>query len=192
MKQIILPNEKQIQRILLLGVLWGLGEIFIGRWIKALTPTFFGIIMPFLVACLLLWAKGKVPVVGSVLLMGILAATIKLFASGMVFHGAFMAILIEAAFAELLFFVLPPGFWANLLVALFLEIYTALHPLITRGNLCLSTHFLRFKSWLLPNGAHTSPVISDRMVLLVFLGMHVVAGLIAALLIEVLVPKPKT
>ncbi len=191
MKQIILPNERQIQRILLLGVLWGLGEIFIGRWIKALTPTFFGMIMPFLVACFIIWAKRTIPVTGSVLMMGVLAATIKLFASGMMLHGAFSAILTEAFFAELLFFALPAGFWANLSVALSLEIYSALHPLITRGSLCLSTHFLRFKSWLLPNATQSASVISDRMVLLIFFGMHIVAGLLAALLIEILAPEQR-
>ncbi len=190
MKQVILPNEKQIQRILLLGILWGLGEIFIGRWIKTLTPTFFGMLMPFLVACFILWAKRAVPVTGSVLLMGILAATIKLFASGMVFHGAFTAILTEAFFAELLFFALPAGFWANLSVALSIELYAALHPLITRGSLCLSTHFLRFKSWVLPTQTG-SGIVSDQWLLVLFFTMHIVMGIAAALLIEFLPDRQK-
>lgn len=175
--------EKQLPWILLFGLIWGLFEMVAGGRIKTWQPALFGILMPFGVTILILVAKYFCPVPGAILLAGGIAATLKLFFSGMVLHGAFMAILVEAFLAEMSFLLFGYGFGAFLLAGILLQFYSAFHPLISRGVFCQSSHFVFFRRWLEHYILGTSPaVLADKTVSAVLLATHAAAGVLAALL----------
>jgi len=174
---------KQIQWILLFGVLWGITEVFIGSWLKTLQPALFGITIPFVTILIILTAKHFAPVPGSILLMALIAAPIKFFFSGMILHGAFMAILLEAFLAEFTFALMGFKFIAFILAGILIELYSLFHPLLSRGVFCQSTHFVFFKRWLenlINSGSAES--ISESSVTFVLLSLHILMGVLAGII----------
>ncbi len=176
-------TENIVVRILGLGILWGLMELFLGSWIKSWQPALFGILMPGVVVFLMLYARTIVPLPGSLILMGIVAGTMKLFLAGMVFHGAFMAILIEAVLVELLFGIMGLNLITFILSAITVQFYSLFHPLLSKGVFCQSTHFVFFKRWLeqvLYGGMQDS--LSDSRVGVILLALHFLMGLFVGLM----------
>ncbi len=173
------PSNKEISRFIVLGILWAILEVFIGQWLKLWQSSLFAFNMPFLIAAFIVISKRLVPFVGSVLLMGIVAATVKLFFSGMVLHGAFMAILWEAFLAELTFLVLGYGFFSAVLVGILLQVYSLIHPTFSGGGLCQTRHFIRFNELLVAQGLVRDGA-EKSTILIVLLVLHVVAGILAA------------
>ncbi len=173
------PSNKEISRFIVLGILWAILEVFVGRWLKLLQPSLFAFNMPFLIAAFIIISKRLVPFVGSVLLMGIIAATVKLFFSGMVLHGAFMAILLEAFLAEITFMVLGYGFFTAVLVGILLQVYSLIHPTFSGGGLCQTGHFIRFNEFMVAHGVVRAEA-EKLTILIVLLALHIVAGILAA------------
>ncbi|MHB2152837.1 hypothetical protein ACX8XN_00375 [Calditrichota bacterium GD2] len=174
--------EKQIPRIISIGILWGIVEIYGSRLLKGLQPELFSFWMPFIIAMLLFFAKRLAPIMGSALLMGVIAALLKFFASGMSVEGPFIAILAEAALAEALFVLLGVNFRADIAVGVALQLYSAFHPLLTKGLFCSSIHFVKFKRWLLNESLFKRFDWNDTSVMAFFLALHVLVGFFAALL----------
>ncbi|APF19304.1 hypothetical protein Calab_3611 [Caldithrix abyssi DSM 13497] len=174
--------EKQIPRIISIGILWGIVELYGSRILKGLQPELFSIWMPFIVALLLISAKRLAPMRGSVLLMGVIAALMKFFFAGMSVEGPFIAILCEAALAEALFVLLGVNFRADISVGVGLQLYSAFHPLLTKGLFCNSIHFVKFKRWVLNESLFKRFEWGDTSVMAFFLALHVLAGIFAALL----------
>ena len=176
------PKNINIGRLLILGILWGLIEAFVGKWIKLWRPSLFGFIMPFIITCYILLAKRFLPMTGSIILTGIIAAVIKLFYSGMIFHGAFTAILIESTLSELTVVLIDFCFFAAALVGVLLELYSTFHPLLTRGILCQSTHFVHFKQWTVNLfGEGQGQQLADVNILILLIVLHVLIGILAAI-----------
>ncbi len=182
------PSNRDISLLFVLGIFWGLLEAFAGQWIKSWQPNLFGFIMPFITAAFIIWAKRLVPLTGSILLMGIIAAVLKLFSSGMILHGAFMAILIESVLAELVFIFGGIGFWAGVGVGVLLQIYSMIHPMLTKGTLCQSSHFVRFRHWVSIHFFSGQDIQKSQTLLLMVI-LHLLAGFLAAVIILPVKPK---
>jgi hypothetical protein len=188
-KNWVWEGESVLIKILFLGFLWGLAEIYLGGLIKSWQPALFGFLLPFLISLLLLWARWWVPATGALLLMGVLAATLKLFVSGMVFHGAFLAILVEAFLAEVVFFLIGTNVFSFSLIGMLIQFYSLFHPLLSKGVFCQSSHFVLFKRWLerflFPGGQTTlSDSTTSLILMLAHLGVGLLAGLISWFLIR--------
>ena len=105
--------------------------------------------MPFLVTLLILVARQLVPLVGSIALMGLIAALMEYLLTGMVLHAAGGAILLEALGAELILTVGGMRLLPILLVGAYVELYTAYHPLLFSGKFCQSMHVMLYRKWVL-------------------------------------------
>ncbi len=182
-KSWVQEGESVLFKVLCCGFLWGLAEVYLGGLIKSWQPALFGFLLPFIISLLLLWARWWVPATGSLLLMGVIAATLKLFVSGMVFHGAFLAILVEALLAEVIFLLAGINLFSFSLIGIAIQFYSLFHPLLSKGVFCQSSHFVLFKRWLerfLFPGAQTT--LSDSTTSLILILTHLLVGLLSGLI----------
>jgi hypothetical protein len=174
--------EKQIPRILLIGIIWGLIEILIAPMIKSAQPALFGFLMPFITVIIILTGRYFVPAYGSVILMGIIAAVMKYLLAGMILTGAFMAILLEALLAEIILSIFNMNLFSYILVGISVELYSAFHPLLSRGVFCQSAHFVKFKKLLVSVFNLDLSAMSRDVLSSIFLITHIIFGLLAGLL----------
>ena len=174
--------EKQIPLILLIGIIWGLIEILFSPIIKSIQPALFGFIMPFITALIILIGRYYVPHYGSIILMGIIAAVMKYLLSGMVLHGAFMAILLEALLAEIILSILNMNLVSYISVGISTELYSAIHPLISKGLFCQSAHYLKFKKLLINLFDFNASAMSREVISSILIVSHIVFGVLAGLM----------
>ena len=114
------------------GTLCGLLEITLGTTLKGLRIPFTGLIMTALVTILCLAGRRFAPRRGSILMMGGVAALLKIFSIGGFILGPFWAILIEAALAEAVISALGLNRLSCMLSGTLLLAYTTVHPFITQ------------------------------------------------------------
>ncbi len=178
------PFEKQIYWILVFGLLWGITEVFLGKWLKIFQPALFGIIMPFVTLIIILTSKRLAPVPGSVLLMSLIAAPLKFFFAGMILHGAFMAMILEAFLIEFAFGLLGFRPVAFITGGVLVELYSLFHPFFSRGIFCQSSHFVFFKRWLENIVYSGSPeTISESLIIFTLFFLHTLMGILAGIIV---------
>lgn len=101
------------------GVLWGLAEMFLGTWLKALNMPLKGAVMAAIGAVLLSAGRVYVPRRWSTLSTGLVAAALKMVSFSAFKLGPVSGIMIEALVMEAVFSVFGNGsaavFWATLL-----------------------------------------------------------------------------
>jgi hypothetical protein len=115
------------------GALWGLMEVGLGGIIKGLRIPMGGAFLTALACIIFLTGRYFVRQPGSILMMGGIAAVLKVFSVGTVIAGPFMAILIEALLAEILISLLGIKKFSYLLTGAILTTYTIIHPFISQG-----------------------------------------------------------
>jgi hypothetical protein len=118
--------------IAVFGTLWGLLEITLGTGLKSLRIPFTGFIMVGLALVILLAGRRFAPRRGSILMMGGVAALLKVFSMGGFVLGPFWAILIEALLAEIIISTLGLRRLTCMLTGVVLLAYTTVHPLIAQ------------------------------------------------------------
>lgn len=174
--------EKQIPRILLIGIIWGLIEVLISPVIKSFQPALFGFLMPFITVLIILIGRYFVPAYGSIILMGIIAAVMEYLLTGMILTGAFMAILLEALLAEIILSIFNMNLLSYLLVGISVELYSGFHSLLSKGVFYQSMHFIKFKRWLISVFDLDSSVMSRDVISIILLMTHIILGVLAGLL----------
>ncbi|MFH1581955.1 MAG: hypothetical protein ABIC39_07835 [Pseudomonadota bacterium] len=122
-----------ILRIGVFGMLWGLVEAMLGETLKAAYVPFSGAILTGLAALIFLTGRYFVQVQGTIILMSMVAALVKLTATGMVVNCAVSAILMEGLFAEIFVFFLGVNRRSYLITAIMLLLYSVMHPFIYAG-----------------------------------------------------------
>ena len=115
------------------GALWGLMEISLGTLVKGLRIPMGGAMLTAVACLIFLTGRYFIRRKFSILIMGGIAATIKVFSVGTVIAGPFMAILIEACIAEILISFLGINRLSFILTSMVLVIYTIIHPFISQG-----------------------------------------------------------
>lgn len=126
-----MPSRETLY-VAVFGTLWGLLEITLGTALKSLRIPFTGFIMVGLVLVILLAGRRFVPRRGSILMMGGVAALLKVFSIGGFVLGPFWAILIEALLAEIIITTLGFRRLSCMLTGVVLLAYTTIHPLIAQ------------------------------------------------------------
>jgi len=119
--------------IAIFGALWGLVEITLGVVIKGTRLPMGGAFLAVLCSIIFLNGRFFVRRRGSILMMGGIAATLKIFSVGTVIAGPFIAILIESLIAEALVSFLGVHRFSYVITANALSVYTILHPFISQG-----------------------------------------------------------
>ncbi len=108
-------------------------EVTLGVTLKGLRIPMGGALLTAVSAVIFLTGRYFVPRRGSILMMGAVAAILKIFSIGTVIAGPFLAILIEAAFGELLVSILGVNRPSYLVTSVVLVLYTIVHPFFSQG-----------------------------------------------------------
>ena len=129
------PVRRETVLIALFGALWGLMEITLGVTLKGLRIPLGGAVLTGTAAIIFLTGRYFVRRRGSILMMGFVAALVKIFSVGTVIAGPFLAILVEALLAEILISLLGVRRIGFILTAAILLLYTLVHPFLAQGIL---------------------------------------------------------
>lgn len=119
--------------IAIFGALWGLVEITLGVVIKGIRLPMGGALLVAICSIIFLTGRFFIRRRGSILMMGGIAAILKIFSVGTVIAGPFIAILIESLIAEALISILGIHRFSYVMTASALSVYTILHPFISQG-----------------------------------------------------------
>lgn len=121
--------------IAVFGALWGLLEITLGTTLKGLRIPFTGLLMASLASMIFMSGRYLVRQRGAILMMGGVAALLKLFSIGGFMLGPFWAILFEALLGEAVFCILGVNRISVVMAGILILVYTTVHPFITQGIL---------------------------------------------------------
>lgn len=162
------------------GALWGLMEISLGVIIKGLRIPMGGAFLTAAACLIFLNGRFFIRRRGSILMMGMVAALLKIFSVGTVIAGPFMAILIEATIAEGLILLLGINRISFVLTASTLSLYTILHPFIAQGLIfgdnIYKIYLETFKQIALILNIDMTNL---GLVLLIYTGFHLILGIMA-------------
>lgn len=125
--------RNELINVAVFAAIWGFSEIVLGTILNSARIPFRSIIMAFIAAVVLISAKPFNPLKGSLILIGAVTATLKLFISAGFNVTPFIAILIESCIAEAVFAIGSYNRISSSIVGLIILIYTLLHALIMQS-----------------------------------------------------------
>jgi hypothetical protein len=128
-------DQHQVAIMAAFGALWGLMEMTLGATLKGMRLPMSGAILASLACIIALTGRYFVRRRGAIVMMGGVAAMLKIFSVGTVIAGPFFAILIESAIAEGVCILLGRSRRGFALAGVAVLCYTVLHPFITQGLL---------------------------------------------------------
>lgn len=117
------------------GTLWGLLEITLGLALKSLRVPFTGFLMAAAATVILLVGRRFATRRGSLVLMGCVAALLKVFSVGGFILGPVLAILAEAVLAEMVLRAVGFNRVGASMAAVLILVYTTMHPLLAQSVL---------------------------------------------------------
>ena len=166
--------------IALFGALWGLMEATLGVTLKGLRIPMGGAILTTVAIIIFLTGRYFVQRRGSILMMGAVAAILKIFSIGTVIAGPFLAILIEALLAEVLVSLLGVNRISYLITAVVLVLYTIIHPFISQG-IIFGDNIYKFYLEMFQQISISLHIDYQHLglIVLVYAGIHTLLGLIA-------------
>jgi hypothetical protein len=129
-------SVRELVYVAIFGAIWGALELTLGSYLHVIFPpladTFLvGLIMAFLGVVVALIGRHFVPRTGSVFLIGIITAILKMISIGGVKAGPLVAILAESLLMELgLFFARKPRRWGFVLAGVLAIVWNFFHKFI--------------------------------------------------------------
>lgn len=127
------PRHRETIFIAVFGGLWGLMEITLGVILKGLRVPFSGAILATCACVIFLTGRYFCRRRGAILMMGAVAAMLKIFSIGTVIAGPFLAIMIEALVAEILISFIGVNRIGYFFTGMTVLVYTILHPFLAQG-----------------------------------------------------------
>ncbi len=172
-------TPRDLTIIAVFGALWGLMEITIGVTLKGLRIPMSGAILTSVASIIFLTGRYFVRQRGSILMMGAVAALLKIFSIGTVIAGPFIAIVLEALMGEILISLAGVNRMSYLLTPVFLLLYTIIHPFIAQGIL-FGDDIYKIYLLTLQKIADTLHISYSHLlwVALSYAGIHVLLGLL--------------
>ncbi len=167
--------------ILFLASVWAANEIFLGGWIKSVNIRYAGLYLSFFSVLIVVASKRLVPVIGSVILIGIIAAFFKFVLSGFNAGVPFFAILIQALIGEVVLFALKLNIVSAIISGVLIHCYTAFHPILHGSQLIKSRYYIQFKRWIL--SVLAADQLPEFTTAIYFLIIHVVAGILSGIIV---------
>jgi len=167
--------------IALLSLSWALVDVFLGGWIKSLHLVWAGIFLSFFSIFIFILGKKLIPVFGSVMLIGILAAFFKFLLTDFATGPPFYALLIEALIGELCLTILDVKRFSSVILGILVVNYTAFHPLFQMGGSLNCRYIIIFKRMSLSffSNEFTSTISMTIYYLLIHIIIGIISGLIA-------------
>jgi len=173
-------RNKNITVIAVFGSLWGLVEITLGVTLKGMRIPMAGAILTAIIIIVFLTGKYFSRQKGAILMMGGIAALLKIFSIGTVIAGPFLAILIEALIAEVMIIILGVNRISYLITGMTLLVYTILHPFISQGLIFGENIYTIYLEMF----TQMSKVINSTnmgVIALGYVALHVVIGFVSGL-----------
>ncbi len=133
-----MPSKQRLTRhdivlISTFGALWGLMEITVGVTIKGLRIPMGGAILTAIAVIIFTTGRYFVPKFGATVMMGAVAAILKIFSIGTIIASPFLAILMEGLIGEILLTLLGVHRFSFMLTGVTLLLYSVIHPFISQG-----------------------------------------------------------
>lgn len=126
-------SESNLVNTAVFAALWGVTEVYVGTLLHASKLPFRGSIMSLAAILILVGARAVLNYKGSLILLGIVTATFKLFL-GMGFNlTPFIAIIIESLIAEIMLNRIGFNGFTSLLTGIIIMFYTLIHGLIMQA-----------------------------------------------------------
>lgn len=126
-------SESNLVNTAVFAALWGVTEVYVGTLLHASKLPFRGSIMSLAAILILVGARAVLNYKGSLILLGIVTATFKLFL-GMGFNiTPFLAIIIESLIAEIILHRFGFNKFTSLLTGLIIMLYTFIHGLVMQA-----------------------------------------------------------
>ncbi|MBX3045248.1 MAG: hypothetical protein KIT33_10535 [Candidatus Kapabacteria bacterium] len=122
-------SKTDIYRSAVFGVVWGIIEITAGNALHLAKIPFRGFLLSFIAAIILVTAKGIIQYKGSLIVIGIICATLKTATTGAFLINPIAAILLESFVAELIFLFLRITPFSSIVAGSAVLLYTFLHSL---------------------------------------------------------------
>ena len=173
-------RNKNITVIAVFGSLWGLVEITLGVTLKGMRIPMAGAILTAIIIIVFLTGKYFSRQKGAILMMGGIAALLKIFSIGTVIAGPFLAILIEALIAEVMIIILGVNRISYLITGMTLLFYTILHPFISQGLIFGENIYTIYLEMF----TQMSKIINSTnlgVIALGYVALHVVIGFVSGL-----------
>lgn len=173
-------NRRDTVLIATFGALWGLMEVTVGVTLKGLRIPMGGAILTALAVIIFSTGRYFVPQKGSVLMMGAVAAILKVFSIGTVIAGPFMAIILEALFGEILLSILGINRFSYMLTGMLLLLYSMVHPFISQG-IVFGANIYKIYLESFTRLAEILHVSANHLLWIIFIyaGIHAILGLTA-------------
>ena len=128
-------NQKSIISIAVFGTMWGFIEATLGSALHLLHIPFSGSILTAIALVIILIARIYNPTRGSTFSMAIIAAFIKAMSLATVKLGPFIAIIVEGALLELVFFIFRIGRLGFITSGIVMAVYPIFQTLLTKSIL---------------------------------------------------------
>lgn len=126
-------SESNLVNTAVFAALWGVTEVYIGTMLHASKLPFRGSVMSLAAILILVGARAVLNYKGSLILLGIVTATFKLFL-GMGFNiTPFLAIIIESLIAEIILNRIGFNGFTSMLSGLTIMLYTLIHGLVMQA-----------------------------------------------------------
>ena len=178
-----MKNSKTLNNfiiVFLLSILWGIEEVYLGGWLKNINMIAAGLWISFFTVVIILVGKSLVPVPGSIILMGIIAASVKSLFTGYFKEGPIIALLIEAFVGEITILIIKIRRISFIIVGILVLCVTAFHPLILSGELIDTEYYDSFAQILYSlSGIESLPTY---LVLIIFTGVHIFIGILGGII----------
>lgn len=127
--------RRQTHYVAVFGTLWGLMEVTLGTALKGLRIPFTGLVMAACATVVILAGRRFARRRGSVVMMGGVAALIKVFSLGGFVIGPVWAIVFEGLLAEIVLTTFGLNRLSSMLTGVVLLGYTTVHPFVAQGVL---------------------------------------------------------
>ncbi len=166
------------------GALWGVAETSLGSLLHVLKVPFTGAFMGGIGITIALMGRLFVPRRGSVLLIGLVTACVKMLSVGGIVLNPMIGIVAEGVLAELTLSVLGrPRRLAFVLAGALATLWCFVHPFFTQGLLA-GEGMLTVYGWTIQNGARLLRLDASAALLVLGLvvGIHLAIGTVAGLL----------
>ena len=166
------------------GALWGVVEMTFGSLLHALNVPFSGAVLTGIGMTIALIGRLFVPKRGSVLLIGLVSAFLKMFSLGSIVVNPMIGIVTEALLAEIALSALGrPRRLSFLAAAMLALLWTFAQPFFTSGILG-GQGLATVLGWTLQKGAKALGMLPSAVaaVLALLIGIHLLIGAVAGLL----------
>ena len=173
-------STRDLVYVAVMAAIWAASENILGAQLHAMNVPFSGAALAAIAVFLMVTCRSLVPKVGSVLIMGIVVALLRIFSIGAVLLSPMIAIFMEALMVEIAMTVGGANQVASLIGGMLAEMWTFVHPFVVQP-LLFGTSMLIIYGKTISAGSKMLGIAPSNVIIvfLVLVVVHAVAGVIA-------------